>query len=114
MKSESDETWLRERMQELRQRATGAAPPFDRVWRRALAQRAAPVESKRPAWRFACAFTAALLVLIAAFSWSNAQRKRTARVEREYAEMEGVLMTYWQAPSDTLFPTGGVEGPHEQ
>jgi len=114
MKSESDETWLRERIQDLRQRATGAAPPFDRVWRRALARRAAPLESILPGWRLACASTAALLVLIAAFSWSNAQRKRTAHVEREYAEMEGVLMTYWEAPSDTLFPTGDVEGLHEQ
>jgi hypothetical protein len=114
MKSESDETWLRDRMRELRQQATDSAPPFDRVWRRALAQRAAPLKSVLSGWRLAGASIAALLVMLAAISWSTARRERTARMEREYAEMEGVLMTYWQAPSDTLFPTGDGEGLYER
>src|SRR4051794_10913485 len=102
MKSASDEAWLRERMQELRRRAVGSAPSFDRVWRRALTPRASPLQSMWSGWRLAGASTAALLVMLAAFSWSTAHRERSARLEREYAEMEGSLLTYWQAPSDTL------------
>lgn len=106
MKNESDDFWLRECMQELRQRAAGTAPPFDRVWRRAFTPTAPP----RLGWRLASASFAALLVLMAAFSWSSHQRARTAQMERAYDEMEGVLMTYWQAPTDTLFPSGDGEG----
>jgi len=114
MKSESDETWCRDCMQELRQHEIGSAPSFDQVRRRARAQRASLPGSMPPAWGLACASTMALLVLIAAFSWSTVHRERAARIEREYAEMEGVLLTNWQAPSDTLFPTGNTEGPLEE
>lgn len=114
MKSESDETWFRDRMKELRQHEIGSAPSFDQVRRRARAQRASPLRSMPLAWRLACASSMALLVLIAAFSWSTVHRQRAARIERDYAEMEGVLLTNWQAPSDTLFPTGNNEGPIEE
>lgn len=113
MNDGSDEKWLRDGMQKLRASRDASAPAFGQVWHGAHARRTLPKQSLAfPAWRLAGASAVALLALATVITWSSAQREHHRRVERDYAEVEGTLLTYWQAPSDTLFPTtGGNENP---
>jgi len=106
MNDESDEKWLRDRMQNMRAGRDASAPAFEQVWRGARSRRTVPKQALAfPAWRLVCASVAALLALATAITWSTVQREHNRRVERDFAEVEGTLLTYWQAPSDTLFPT---------
>lgn len=113
MTDESDGKWLRDRMQKLRASRDASAPAFEQIWRDARARHSTPKQrSAFPAWRLACASVAAVLALTTVITWSSMQRERDRRMERDFAEVEGTLLTYWQAPSDTLFPTvGGNEAP---
>jgi hypothetical protein len=105
MSNEHDGQWLRERMQQLRERRDASAPAFERLWGAARVRRAASdAKSAWPAWTLAGAsFAAALLTAILAFH-TAAERKHSRQQEREFAAVDGVLMTYWQAPSDDLLP----------
>src|SRR4051812_9214846 len=112
MNDESDEKWLRERMQKMRATRDASAPAFEQVWRDARARTTPQQRIAFPAWRLAWASAAVLVVLATSITWSSMQRERNRRMERDFAEVEGTLLTYWQAPSDTLFPTaGGNEAP---
>ena len=105
MSNDHDVQWLREHMRELRQRREASATSFERVWGAARRRRAA-LEAK-PAWpsltlvgaSFAALFLAAVLTLHIV-----ADRRHNREREREFAAVDGVLMTYWQAPSDDLLP----------
>jgi len=115
MNDESDGKWLRDRMQKLRASRDASAPAFEQVWRGARARQMAPRQrSAFPAWRLASVSAAALLVLATAITFSSVQRERNRRMERDFAEVEGTLLTYWQAPSDSLFPTADGNEPPER
>lgn len=105
MKNDPEAQWLREEMQELRRRREASAASFERVWR-AARERHAALHAK-PVWPSlalagaSCAAVAAAAIF--AFH-SAAERKHSRQREREFAAVDGVLMTYWQAPSDGLLP----------
>lgn len=105
MSYDHEEQWLRERMQQLRQRREASATSFERVWGAARARRVA-VDAK-PAWSsmalVGASFAAVLLTSVLVFH-TAAERKQRREKEREFAAVDGVLMTYWQAPSDDLLP----------
>jgi len=105
MSNDQEDQWLREQMQELRQRRQASGPAFERVWGVARVQRAAlDAKPAWPSWTLAGAsFAAVLLTTVLAFH-TAAERKHSREKEREFAAVDGVLMTYWQAPSDDLLP----------
>ena len=107
MSSDQESPWLRERMQQLRERRNGLATPFERVWGAARAQQAS-LEAKPmwPVWRLAAVSVIAALLASATVFHTAEERKHRRQKEREFAAVDGVLMTYWQAPSDDLLPTG--------
>ena len=107
MSSDQESPWLRERMQQLRERRNGLTTPFERLWDAALTQQAA-LETKpmRPVWRLAAVSVVVVFLASVTVFHRAAERKHRRQTEREFAAVDGVLMTYWQAPSDDLFPAG--------
>jgi hypothetical protein len=105
MSNDHEAQWLREQMQELRQRRGASGPTFERVWGAARVRRVA-LEAKPawPAWTLAASSFAAVLLTTLLALHIGAERKRDRQQEREFATVDGVLMTYWQAPSDDLLP----------
>ncbi|HSI12809.1 MAG TPA: hypothetical protein VK961_12240 [Chthoniobacter sp.] len=105
MSNDHDAQWLRDRMQELGQRRQASATSFERVW--GAARRCQAASDAKPGWpsltlagaSFAVLFLAAVLTLHIV-----AERRHDREREREFAAVDGVLMTYWQAPSDDLLP----------
>jgi hypothetical protein len=110
MSNDHEEQWLRERMQQLRQRRNASVTSFERVWGAARVRRVA-VDAK-PAALAGASLAAVLLTSVLVFH-TAAERKQSREKEREFAAVDGVLMTYWQAPSDDLLPVhNGSDSPH--
>ena len=107
MSDDHEAQWLRDRMQELRQRRNASAPTFEQVWGVAREQQAS-LEGKPvcPSWSFAAASIAAILLTASVAFHTAAEREHSRQKEREFAAVDGVLITYWQAPSDDLLSIG--------
>ena len=99
-------------MQALRRRRDASAPAFEDVWGSARSRcAAAEEETAWPWWRLTATSLAAVLVLAGAGVWTFSARERHhRRVEREFAAVDGALLTYWQAPSDALLSTANETG----
>ena len=114
MSNDDESRWLRDRMQRLRQRRNISTTAFERLWGAAQARQASfEAKPAGPSWRFAAASVAAILLAVGIAFHTAAERKHSRQQEREFAAVDGVLMTYWQAPSDDLLPlSNGTELPH--
>jgi hypothetical protein len=105
---------MRERMQALRQRRDESTPAFEDVWRYARSQYATPENATSWAWwRLAGASLAVAVVIAGAGTWTLSARERHRRIEREFAAVDGALITYWQAPSDALLSSSNGPDPAE-
>lgn len=105
MSNDHDAQWLKERMQQLRDRRDASAPAFERVWGAARVQRtASDAKPSWPSWALATASFAVILLTSVLVFHTAAERKHSREREQEFATVDGVLMTYWQAPSDDLLP----------
>ena len=105
---------MRERMQTLRQRRDASAPAFEDVWRSARSRNSAPEKAAPwPWWRLAAAPLAATIVIAVASIWTFSAREHHRRMEREFAAVDGALITYWQAPSDALLSNANGPEPIE-
>jgi len=109
MNKDDESPWLRDRMQQLRERRNGSVIAFERVWGAARAQQTSlETKSDWPAWRFATATVAGILLAAAIVFHIAGDRKQRREKEQEFAAVDGVLMTYWQAPSDDLLPVSNA------
>lgn len=109
MSNDHESQWLRERMQRLRPRRNASVTAFEKIWGAAQAEQVSlEVKPVSPAWRLATASLAAILLAAALAFHAVAERKHNRQQEREFAAVDGVLMTYWQAPSDELLPVGNA------
>jgi hypothetical protein len=101
--SDKDESrWLTERMQQMRERRERSAPAFAKTWR-AAKERSSAGPRVSPRLRGLAFASVALVVAASAGYWSFTKVQQSRRMERDYAALEGALLTYWQAPSDALF-----------
>jgi len=114
MSDDHESQWLRDRMKKLRQRRNMSGAAFERIWSAAQAQQASlETAPAAPAWKFATASLAAILLAVGFAFHTAAERKHRRQQEREFAAVDGALMTYWQAPSDDLLPiSNGTELPN--
>jgi len=107
MNDENESPWLQERMQELRERRHASAPTFEKVWRAARARTSEVVEKAVwPTWRLAAVSFATIAVAASAIMWKHSERENHRRIERDFAAVDGALLTYWQGPTDDLLPIG--------
>lgn len=131
MSKEPEETderevgWFRERMRELRRQRETSAPSFGQTWRAVRAREAAEENALVLPWgRFAVASAVAIAVAIFVVFYTASDRphrwqqerdfanrerdltKLERQLERDFAKLDGLLITYWEAPSDELFSLG--------
>jgi hypothetical protein len=106
MSGEHEDQWLRRRMQRMRACQEQSLPAFAEVWRAVEWRRASFRQEAIPRSRRWALARAALVPLAAAVGYvSFDQWRENRRVERDFAALEGALLTYWQPPSDALFET---------
>jgi len=110
----NEERWMENRMQRMRERRERSLPAFAQVWRSAEARRSVSRQHIPAHWR-RLAFASATVVFAAAIAgyWSLTKGQQSRRVERDFARVEGALLTYWQAPTDVLFDTVSWNEPAE-
>ena len=100
--SHDDEThWLKTRMDRMRERRERCIPSFEQTWRAAEAR---PAKRGVPVLfgNLLLPSAAVVLAAVATGFWGFARWQHSQRIERDFATVEGALVTYWQAPSDAL------------
>ena len=111
MSDDHESDWLRHQMRRLRQRRNASATPFHQVWNAARAQHlSSDAKLAWPWWRIAGASIAAVVVAAVATFHTATERMHSRQKEQEFATVDGILITYWQAPSDDLLPAGQEDG----
>jgi hypothetical protein len=111
MSNDHDSTWLRDQMRRLRQRRDASSTRFEQFWDAAQAQQVSS-ETKLacPSWIIGSASIATILLAALVAFHTASERKHSRQKEQEFATLDGILMTYWQAPSDEMLPAGHEEG----
>jgi hypothetical protein len=111
MSDDRDSAWLQDQMRRLRQRRNASAARFEQVWGAAQAQQVS-LETKLawPSWMIGSASIAAILLAAMVVFHTASERNHRRQKEQEFATVDGILMTYWQAPSDEMLPAGYEEG----
>lgn len=103
MSSDNEALWIKDRMQQMREHREHLMPAFEQIWNAAQVRRTASTQPA-PMYFQRLALVSAAVALMAAILgyWSFTHWQQSRRIERDYTAVEGVLLTYWQAPSDAL------------
>ena len=104
-------------MDQMRERREQSIPSFDEMWRAAEGRRTGSDQRAAPrvgGLAFASLAMAFVLAVAAIGYWGFGSRQQSERRQLEFAAMDGVLVTYWQAPSDALFETISFTEPAER
>jgi hypothetical protein len=91
----------------MRRRREASTPAFEQIWRAARAQQtSAEAKLAWPWWKLAGASAVAALLAVFIAFYTASERKHRRQQERDFATLDGILITYWQAPSDDLLSMG--------
>jgi hypothetical protein len=104
MSSENEDRWMQCRMQRMRERRERSLPAFQQLWRSAQSGRPTSTARLRSGRLVLTSITAVLVAAVTGY-WSFTQWQAHRRMERDFAALEGTLLTHWQSPSDVLFET---------
>lgn len=103
MNSDEESKWLRERMALLRHRRNASVVEFDQIWRAARKEQSTrQMDRAWPWWKLAGATFAAFVVIGMSVLQTRSRIEDSRHKEQEFATVDGILMTNWQAPSDDL------------
>jgi len=117
MSNDKESLWMRTRMDRMREHRNQSIPAFIEVWRAAKHRRKGWDQDHSPRVRglaFASlAMTFVLAVAVIGY-WGSGRRQQNDKRQLEFTAVDGVLVTYWQAPSDALFETVSWTEPAER
>ena len=103
MNNDEESKWLRDRMALLRRRRGASVVKFDQIWQAAQRERRArQMDREWPWWKLASASLAAFIIVAAFVLQTQSRIEDSRHKEQEFATVDGILMTNWQAPSDDL------------